>query len=326
MKNLWLFVLIAYLIIAIFSYAIIPDKSANANTQIPQLALKPVGFETEAIKKIIKPNTNNFIEKLIYGSNELAIYFPLKNKKQVNDTIIITDYYNKQRKFPLKEVKIVKLKFLLGTDNLGRDFFSRVILGARISLFVGVMAMLLSSLLGFFLGSVAGFAGGRIDNFLQWIMGTLWTLPSVLLALILSFVFGAGIKNLIITIALVSWIDTARIIRGKTIELKHREFVSAAHALGLPQLRILVKHIFPNLRETLIIVSISTLSSAVLLEAGLSFLGFGVEPPTPSWGQLISENYPYLMIDSLQHLAIFPGIAISLLIVSLFGLYNSYKK
>ncbi len=327
MEAIWKILLGILFAFALFGYALVPDNSRDVNRQIPELALLPPFSEVKTIEVPVKTKDENFLKVLFFGSENLYRYVPVRSVvRDEKEVLIYEDFYGKRRTLRGASYKIKSLFFLLGTDNLGRDFFSRLIIGARISLFVGFLAMLLSGFIGFFLGSIGGFFGGGTDRFLLWLMSVLWAIPSVLLALLLNFVLGRGMENLIWTIALVSWTDVARVIRGKTLELKEREFVSAATALGFPKVYILVKHIFPNLWRTLFILSVSTLSSAVLLEAGLSFLGFGVEPPMPSWGLLISENYPYLVITELAHLALLPGFFISLLIFSLFGIYRAMER
>ncbi len=327
MKLLWKILLGIFLFIALFGYTFVPDNSRNVNRQIPELALLPPLSKVNVIEVPVKVFPENFVVKNFLGSENIYRYFPFRSiiSKQ-KDTLIFEDLHGKPRRIIGASYKIKELFFLLGTDNLGRDFFSRLVIGARISLFVGFFAMFLSGIIGFLLGSVGGFFGGYTDKIIQWIMSVLWAIPSVLLALLLNFLLGRGIENLILTIALVSWTDIARVIRGKTLEIKETEYISAGIALGFSRFYILIKHVFPNLWKTLFILSVSTLSSAILLEAGLSFLGFGVEPPTPSWGLLISENYPYLMIKDFAHLALLPGGLIALLIISLFGIYNSLKK
>jgi peptide/nickel transport system permease protein len=213
----------------------------------------------------------------------------------------------------IKGEQIITRTFWLGTDVYGRDLLSRLLLGTRISLAVGLMSVIISMFLGVAVGSVAGYFGGWIDGALSWIMNILWSLPALLLVIAISFALGKGLWQIFIAVGLSMWVEVARLVRGQVMSLKQVEYVEAARALGFNNRRIITKHILPNITGPILVLASSNFASAILLEAGLSFLGFGAQPPMPTWGGMIKEHYGYIVMDS-AFLAITPGLAIMLLV------------
>jgi peptide/nickel transport system permease protein len=213
----------------------------------------------------------------------------------------------------IKEDHIDHKTFWLGTDIYGRDLLSRIILGARVSLSVGLMAVLISLVIGVTIGAVAGYYGGWLDTSLSWVMNILWSLPALLLVIALSFALGKGLWQIYIAVGLSMWVEAARLVRGQMVSLKQAEYVEAARALGFGNLRIIGRHILPNMVGPILVIASSNFASAILLEAGLSFLGFGAQPPTPTWGGMIREHYGYIIMDA-AYLAILPGLAIMLMV------------
>lgn len=206
-------------------------------------------------------------------------------------------------------------RYWLGTDKSGGDMLSRLVTGGRISLGVGCCAVLISMFIGISAGLSAGYYGGRADRILTWLMGVMWSIPSMLLALAVSFALGKGFVPILIAIGLSTWVDVARMVRGQVLSLREREYVLAAKVLGLSDLRIMLRHILPNLRGILLIVATSNFASAILLEAGLSFLGLGIPPPAPSWGGMVRDHYG-MIVSGPVYLALLPGLTIMASVMS----------
>ena len=209
--------------------------------------------------------------------------------------------------------QIIKRTFWLGTDGYGRDLLSRLILGARVSLAVGFMSVIISLLLGVTIGAVAGYFGGWIDASLSWLMNILWALPALLLVIAVSFALGKGLWEVFIAVGLSMWVEVGRLVRGQVLSLKQVEFIEAARSMGFNNIRIIRRHILPNIMGPILVLASSNFASAILLEAGLSFLGFGAQPPMPTWGSMIKEHYGYIIMNS-AYLAILPGLAIMLMV------------
>lgn len=205
----------------------------------------------------------------------------------------------------------------LGTDALGRDTLSRFLLGGRISLAVGALAVGVAVGLGLGLGLLAGTGSPRTDATVAWFMTVVWSVPTLVLALAVAFVLGRGLAPLALAIGLTTWVELARVVRGRVRSLQKREFILATHAIGVPKRRVWRHHLLPNLWGPVLVVLVTTFSTAVLLEAGLSFLGLGVAPPTPSWGSLLQEGYPYVLLPTGKWLVIIPAVGIALLVLSL---------
>ncbi len=203
--------------------------------------------------------------------------------------------------------------FRLGSDIYGRDMLSRLILGARISLAVGLMAVIISLLLGVTIGAIAGYFGGWVDASLSWFMNVLWALPALLLVIAISFALGKGLWQIFIAVGLSMWVEVGRLVRGQVLALKQVEYIEAARSLGFDDKRIIIRHILPNIIGPILVLASSNFASAILLEAGLSFLGFGAQPPMPTWGSMIKEHYGYIIMNS-AYLAIMPGLAIMLMV------------
>ncbi|HEY7320969.1 MAG TPA: ABC transporter permease [Candidatus Binatia bacterium] len=203
----------------------------------------------------------------------------------------------------------------LGTDKLGRDILSRILYGGRISLLVGVTTVVISLGIGLIIGSLSGYFGGWADQLLMRIVDILMAFPGILLAIAFTAVLGPGLDHVILALCLIGWTGYARLVRGEIIALREREFVEGARALGCKPRRVITRHLLPNLLPPVIIQATFGLAAAIIAEGSLSFLGLGVEPPTPSWGSMLNEGRQFLLIA--PHLTTYPGIAIML---TIFGL------
>ena len=236
------------------------------------------------------------------------------------NTITYITIDNKQQSVSINELQekvkenIVTKTYYLGTDRYGRDVLSQLIIGARVSLSVGFVSVFIALIIGVFLGAIAGYFRGKIDDIIMWFINVVWSIPTLLLVIAISFALGTGFWQIFIAIGLTMWVDIARVVRGQVISLREKEFVEASKALGFRSITIIFKHIIPNITGTIIVVAAANFASAILTEASLSFLGIGVQPPMPSWGTMIKENYGYIILD-YAYLAIVPGIAIMLLVL-----------
>ena len=203
----------------------------------------------------------------------------------------------------------------LGTDKLGRDILSRILYGGRISLLVGVTTVAISVSLGLAIGSLSGYFGGWVDQVLMRLVDVLMAFPGILLAIAFTAVLGPGLDHVILALCLIGWTGYARLIRGEILALRERDFVQAARALGCRPRRIILRHLLPNLLPPMLIQATFGLAAAVVAEGSLSFLGLGVQPPTPSWGSMLNEGRQFLLVA--PHLTTYPGIAI---MITVFGL------
>ena len=320
--------IILSVVIAVLGYLIMPDSTPLANNQTIQLSIKKPGSEFMMLhlKKTEHIDTVNVLSKMFFGQpafyRDIPItgYTPLKNAVQVSEYIGDEDKPEKKiYTLPADVIAkgpsayITHKTFVLGTDVYGRDMLSRLILGARISLSVGLMAVIISLLIGVTIGAVAGYFGGWIDAALSWLMNILWALPALLLVIAISFALGKGLWQIFIAVGLSMWVEVARLVRGQVLSIKQTEYIEAARSLGYNNWRIIRRHILPNIAGPILVMASSNFASAILLEAGLSFLGFGAQPPMPTWGSMIKEHYGYVIMDS-AYLSIIPGLAIMLIV------------
>jgi peptide/nickel transport system permease protein len=197
----------------------------------------------------------------------------------------------------------------LGTDRYGRDVLSRLMAGSAISLGVGFTAVFISLFIGILLGAWAGYRGGRVDAVISWFIQVVWTLPTLLMVLAITMAFGKGLWQVFLAIGLTMWVDVARVVRGQFFALREMEFIQAAQAFGFSDLRVMLRHMLPNATGPITVIAAANFAAAILIESGLSFLGYGAQIPIPSWGNIIQEHY-HLITGSHAWLAVAPGVLI----------------
>jgi len=343
---LWLILLSS--LVALFAYWIIPDNSPYANRQILEISTQKPGFKKEFLlvsKEMSKPQ-ESLIQVLLSGRTDTAFYVPFDSLWVVSDSVYFRVFDPEMTSeivmsYPLsifgnavkennvmeslRSQYVVEKRFLLGTDQFGRDMLSRLVLGARVSLSVGFIAVLISLIVGITLGSLGGFFGGKLDDFVMWLVNVVWSLPTLLMVIAITFALGKGFWQVFVAVGLTMWVEVTRVVRGQILSVREAYFIDAARALGYKNSRIIVKHVLPNVISPVIVISAANFASAILIEAGLSFLGLGVQPPTPSWGSMIKENYAFIILDA-AYLAILPGIAIMLLVLAFMLVGNALRE
>jgi len=215
----------------------------------------------------------------------------------------------------IKENNLVTKKYYLGTDKYGRDLLSRLMAGTWISLFVGFISVFISLVIGITLGALSGYYRGWLDDIIMWFINVVWSIPTLLLVIAITMALGKGTWQVFIAVGLTMWVEVARVVRGQMLSLREKEFVEAGRALGFTNARIIFKHILPNVLGPVIVISAINFAAAILIEAGLSFLGIGAQPPQATWGKIIAEHKGYI-ITGKAYLAILPGFAIIFMVLA----------
>jgi ABC-type dipeptide/oligopeptide/nickel transport system permease subunit len=329
------------LLVALTCYLIAPDPSPDANRMIVEIGGRKPGFTQLflCLKKGRLPQPVSFLRRLAAGKEDDYAYIPIDSYKEEKDSLIVQKFIDEgleeRQAYAFSDLhahtaeggntySIEKRTFWLGTDKYGRDILSRLLVGVRVSLAVGLITVLISLTIGVGLGALAGYFRGWVDDLIMWLINIIWSIPTLLLVFAITLLLGKGFWQVFIAIGLTMWVNVARIIRGQVLEAREREYVEAARALGYSHARILFHHILPNVMGPVLVVAASNFASAIVIEAGLSFLGVGVQPPQPSWGLMIKENYNFIITHNPM-LALAPGLAIMLLVLAFNLLGNGLR-
>ena len=324
-------------VVSVFAYVLAPDDSQYANQMHLAIHSKKPGFK---VKMLTMPSEisikQNGFDKLFFGKKNANTEIPISEHVIKDDVFIYKEYASdglegaekiiKLNVFPNNSPKgfIKEKTFLFGTDKYGRDLLSRILVGSRISFFIGFIAVLISLLIGVFMGSIAGYFGGKVDAVIMWIINVTWSIPTLLLVIAITLALGKGFWQVFIAVGLTMWVEVARVVRGQIISAKEMQYVTAARALGYNDYRIITKHILPNIMAPVIVISAANFAAAILIESGLSFLGIGAQPPMASWGAMIKDHYNYIILGK-PYLAIIPGLCIMSLVMAFMLIGNAFR-
>ncbi len=321
------------IIVAVFCYWMAPDNSSHARLSIPELANLYPG-ETVNLIETQRPNakTRSAFHTLLVGQNLVKDYIPYDSVKVQGGIYHIKVFSHgdttlhqwKNTQISAQEAALVQRRYILGSDKMGRDILSRLMVGSRISLSVGIVAVLLSISIGLLIGSIGGYFGGLPDKVVMWIINVFWAIPTILLVFAIVMALGKGFWQIFIAIGITMWVGPARIVRGQIMSLKQENYVQAARSLGFGPFRIIRRHIVPNIIGILVVLSAANFATAILIEAGLSFLGVGIQPPMTSWGLMVKEQYNYLITDNPVPTLV-PGMAIMLSVLS-FNILGNFLR
>ena len=333
--SFWFIVLVG--VISVFAYAFAPDNSQHANQMHLAIHSKKPGFK---VQMLILPssieNNQSFIDKLFFGKKNTETEIPISTYQITGETLFYTEYASDGLEGAEKSIDLSNFQgvnassliqektFLFGTDKYGRDLLSRILVGARISFFIGFVAVFISLVIGIFMGSIAGYFGGKVDAFIMWIINVTWSIPTLLLVIAITLALGKGFWQVFIAVGLTMWVEVARVVRGQIISVKEMQYVTAARALGFNDFRIITKHILPNIMAPVIVISAANFAAAILIESGLSFLGIGAQPPMASWGAMIKDHYNYIILGK-PYLALIPGLCIMSLVMAFMLIGNALR-
>jgi len=336
-----MFVIAIACLLALTAYFVAPDHSPYANRMIVEIGGRRPGY-TQSFLLLPRSKTveaTSFWSRMLFGSEDAYTHIPINAYQPGKDSLVVTQYIDESVEermvYPMSLLRgnapgqndpyrIEKKTFWLGTDKYGRDILSRLLIGVRISLSVGLITVVISLSIGVLLGSLAGYYGGKTDNVIMWLTNVIWSIPTLLLVFAITLLMGKGFWQVFVAIGLTMWVNVARIVRGQVLGVRELEYVEASRALGFSNRRIILRHILPNIMGPVLVVAASNFASAIVIEAGLSFLGVGVQPPQPSWGLMIKENYNFIITHN-PALALAPGVAIMLLVLAFNLLGNGLR-
>jgi len=329
--------------IAIPGYLITPDSTPMANDMHLEIAKRKPGFKALFyVEALDSTAPTSWFDKMLYGApskhnltylkgndgaiSELNLEI-LGSSMNAQDREALETYvknYDFRKREDLTSYSLEQKAYRFGTDRYGNDLLSRMMIGTRISLSVGLISVFISFVIGTFLGMIAGYYRGWVDKAVMWLVNVIWSLPTLLLVVALTFALGKGFWQIFVAVGLSMWVELARIVRGQVLSIREQEYVQAAKVMGFGDQRILWKHILPNISGPIIVICAANFASAILLEAGLSFLGLGVQPPMPSWGQMLKDHFTSI-VWGYEYLSLIPGIAIMLLVMSFNFLGNGLR-
>lgn len=333
-------IIVVAVLVATLGATIRPDKTPWASRQILGIKDQKPGFEVTMLTiPSGDPVPCSFGRMLLFGGCEDDHeYIPVYAYHDSANGITVEKFNGHNQLLAGEEIVLSEDEFdeargryraVLGTDSFGRDMLSRLMAGTVISLSVGAIAVLISLLIGISLGSIAGYFRAEkptsrffgitirwpVDDLVMWFVNVVWSIPTLLLVIAITLALGKGFVQVFVAVGLTMWVEVARVVRGEVISTREKEFVEAGKALGFSTGRIIFKHILPNVLSPVIVIAAANFATAILMEAGLSFLGIGAQLPMVSWGSMIRDYYPYITSD-LAHLALLPGICIMLLVLA----------
>jgi ABC-type dipeptide/oligopeptide/nickel transport system permease subunit len=301
--------LIIMIVMAVAAPLITPFQPT---TQILEYSVKKAGFRG----------------KILYKKNPADADHPsilaVRSYEVRNDTVNYTDPAGEPYSIAVNKLQgadesewSAEPLFLLGTDRFGRDMFTRLVYGMRVSLTVGVISQCIALLIGIFLGSLAGYFRGWVDDSIMWLVNVVWSFPTLLLVVAFSVILGKGYWQTFVAIGISSWVDIARIVRGQFFSIREQEYIEATRALGYGSIRTIFRHMLPNAAGPIIVLATAGFATAIIAEASLSFIGLGVQPPTPSWGQMIKDGYGYIALGTNWGMTLFPSAAMAIAVIAL---------
>jgi len=320
------------ILIAVFGYFLAPDPSPFANRIILEIGGEKPGYsQSFVLLKKERTSTPGFFTRLLSGKLDEYEYMPITSWQVKGDSLIVQKFIDEgvteRIAFFKKQLAlhpVITKKYYLGTDKYGRDILSRLIIGTRISLSVGLITVLISLAVGITFGAIAGYYRGLADNAIMWLINVIWSIPTLLLVFAITLLLGKGFWQVFIAVGLTMWVNVARLVRGQVLAARELQYVEAGKVLGFSDFRIIARHILPNILGPILVIAASNFASAIVIEAGLSFLGVGVQPPQPSWGLMIKENYNFIITQNPM-LALAPGFAIMLLVLAFNLLGNGLR-
>ncbi len=338
LSILGLITIFTFLLIAVLGPFIRPDSSSKANFQNIEIARKHPGFHLEMLRVKNQEKESSLFRNWLFGYETDFYEIPIHSKIERNDSIIIEKYTGDipnngevlsysllSKKWKGKDsFEFYNKTYLLGTDRYGRDMLSRLMAGTWISFTVGFISILISLVIGISLGLIAGYYKGKADDVIMWFINVVWSIPTLLLVIAITFALGKGFWQVFVAVGLTMWVEVARVVRGQVLSVREKEYIEAGRSFGFSDFRILFRHLLPNITGPIIVISASNFAAAILIEAGLSFLGLGAQPPQATWGKMISEHKGYIVTGD-AYLALLPGLAIFILVLSFVLVGNGLK-